>query len=195
MSSPADGNATIVVIMTEPGLVYVKVAEPMPRPDRIEPLLRKTIDHWFGAHPQFVIDRSEAVVENDTMRGIHVWYHVKDLGRSNSDQPPEEPDSILIVIHRAVRQRWPAEYIEAVVDEALQIFSASEDYSGTLCVISPRRIAVVLDGRACIGLVIPVEVIEQVIEGSRKKRLQTWLAEPWGRLYQMHIAGSAFERD
>ena len=118
MSSPADGNATIVVIMTEPGIVYVKVTGQCPA-DRIEPLLRKTIDHWFGTHPQFVIDRSEAVVENDTMRGIHVWYHIKDLDRRpNSDQPPEEPYSIPVLIHGEVARRLPMEYIEAVVDEA-----------------------------------------------------------------------------
>jgi hypothetical protein len=30
MSAPADGNSTTVVIEREPGLVYVKIADPKP---------------------------------------------------------------------------------------------------------------------------------------------------------------------
>ena len=76
MSASADGNVTTVVIERRPGLVYVKLAEPMLRPERVEPLLRQTIKDWFGAHPRFVIDRSEPVVDNGVLRGIHVSYHV-----------------------------------------------------------------------------------------------------------------------
>ena len=37
MSAPDDGDATTVVIVREPGLVYVKIADPKPVRDRIEP--------------------------------------------------------------------------------------------------------------------------------------------------------------
>jgi hypothetical protein len=141
-----------------------------------------------------VIDRSEAVVENDTMRGIHVWYHIKALDRRpNSDQPPREPYSIPILIHGEVARRLPAEYIEAVVDEALDIFSELEDYRGVLFAISPRRIAVIVDGQSFRVIVIPVELVEEAAEGSTKRQLETWLAAPRSRFYLMHIARSRFE--
>jgi hypothetical protein len=75
MFAPTDGIVNTVVIMRRPGLVYVTIADPMRRPNRVEPLLREAIDDWFGGHPRFVIDRSEAVVENGMLRGIHVLYH------------------------------------------------------------------------------------------------------------------------
>jgi hypothetical protein len=195
MSAPADGNATTVVIVREPGLVYVKIADPKPGRDRIELLLRKTIDHWFGARPQFAIDRSEAVFNNDVMQGIHVWYHaIDDQGQATNPHGPEQPTSMTIEIHGAVAQQFPKEYVEAVIGEAMQISRDSEDRPDTLVVVNPRRIAVILDKRARRGTVIPVEFIDQVIEGSMKTRLQAWLAAPQSRFYLMHIAGSWFAR-
>ena len=53
--------------------------------------------------------------------------------------------------------------------------------------------AAVLDRQALRGLVIPVEFVEQVIDGSMKSKLQAWLAAPQSRFYLMHVAGSFFE--
>ena len=64
MPSPDERNATTVVIEMKPGWIYVKVGEPKPEPDRIELLLRLTIEHWSHAHPQFVIDKTERVTEH-----------------------------------------------------------------------------------------------------------------------------------
>ena len=50
MPSPEERNATTVVMEMEPGWIYVKIAEPKPEPDRIEMLLRLTIQQWFNAH-------------------------------------------------------------------------------------------------------------------------------------------------
>ena len=80
-----------------------------------------------------------------------------------------------------------------MVDEAMEIFSELEDYWGILFAISPRRIAVIVDGQSCRVIVIPVELVEEIIEGSRKRKLQTWLAAPRSRFYLMHIAASRFE--
>ena len=57
-----DQGATVVVIELGEGQVYVKVAEPKPEPQRVEVLLRRTIDAWFDARPWFVIDRTQPVV-------------------------------------------------------------------------------------------------------------------------------------
>jgi hypothetical protein len=89
---------------------------------------------------------------------------------------------------------FPKEYVEAVIGEAMQISRDSEDRPDTLVVVNPRRIAVILDKRARRGTVIPVEFIDQVIEGSMKTRLRAWLAAPQSRFYLMHIAGSWFAR-
>jgi hypothetical protein len=72
MSSPEHRSATTVVIELEPGWIYVKVVEPKPEPERIELLLRRTIDAWFSAHPQYVIDKTQAVREHGILQGIHV---------------------------------------------------------------------------------------------------------------------------
>ena len=78
MSSPDERNATTVVIEMAPGWIYVKIVEPKPEPDRIELLLGLTIEQWFNAHPQFVIDKTQAVTEHGILQGINVWYHVDD---------------------------------------------------------------------------------------------------------------------
>jgi hypothetical protein len=193
MSTAADDNATTVVILREPGLVYVKIADPKPGRERIEPLLRKTIDIWFNARPQLAIDRSEAVVEDDEMQGIHVWYHVIDHPRELTNaHPPEQSTSMTIEVHGAVAEHFPKEYVEAVIGDAVQISLAYKDRPDTLVVVNPRRIAAILDRTAHRGAVVPVDLIAQVIEGSMKTRLQTWLAVPASRFYVMHIAGSFF---
>ena len=40
--------------------------------------------------------------------------------------------------------------------------------------INPRRIAVILDKQANRGAVLPVQLIEQVMDGSMRTGLQTW---------------------
>jgi hypothetical protein len=78
MSSPDEGIATTVVIETAPGWIYVKIAEPKPEPDRIERLLGLTVQQWFNAHPEFVIDKKLAVTEHGILQGFKVWYHLED---------------------------------------------------------------------------------------------------------------------
>ena len=140
MSAPADDNVNTLVITRGPGLVYIKILDPMPRHDRIEPLLRQRIDHWFGSHPRFAIDRSEAVVENGSLRGMLVWYHEIDLEvQPTTGQPPAGPTSMTIEIHSTIAQQFPREYIEAVLDQAMQISYQLRDRQDTLVVVNPRR--------------------------------------------------------
>ena len=42
------------------------------------------------------------------------------------------------------------------------------------------------------GTVIPVEMIEQLVEGPMKSKLLTWPESPPASFYVMHIAGSWF---
>jgi len=44
-------------------------------------------------------------------------------------------------------------------------------------------------------VVIPVDLIEQVIDGPMKDRLQAYLASPTQMYYVMHFAGSWFLPD
>ena len=97
MPSPEDRNSTTVVIELEPGWIYVKIAEPKPELDLIERLLRRTIDHWFNAHPQFVIDKAQAITDHGIMQGIHVWYHVNDRQPEPvSPEPPQQTSRWLL---------------------------------------------------------------------------------------------------
>ena len=169
MPSPEETNATTVVMEMEPGWIYVKIAEPKPEPDRIEMLLRLTIEQWFNAHPQFVIDKAQAITDHGVMQGIHVWYHVND--RQPEPVSPERPQQVIslaVEVHIQVFRQLPMEHIEAVVDEAIEIWRSHQDGHGTMVVISPRRIAVVLDKQANRGAVVPVELIYPAIEDATK---------------------------
>ena len=179
MPSPEDKNATTVVIEMEPGLIYVMIAEPKPEPNRIEPLLRLTIEHWFNAHPQFVIDKAQAITDHGVMQGIHVWYHVND--RQPEPVNPERPQqafSLAVEVHKQVFNQLPREHVEAVVEEALQIWRSHQQGYGTMFVINPRRIAVVLDKQANRGAVVPVEFIYPAIDDATRVRVVTWLEAP-----------------
>jgi hypothetical protein len=105
---------------------------------------------------------------------------------------PEPSTSPTIEIDGVVAQQFPMEYVEAVIGEAMQISFEFKDRQDTLVVVNLRRLAVILETRAHRGTVIPVEFIDQVIEGSMKTRLRAWLAAPASRFYVMHIAGSWF---
>jgi len=194
MSSHAEGNVTTVVIQMEPGLVFVKVADPKPAPDRMEYFLRRTIEDWFAARPTFVIDRDQAVVIDDELLGIHVWYHVAAASDRSATPPTPLPDTFTIEVHAKIATIHSKEYIEAVLADGMQILPAYEHRRDTLVVVNPRRIAVLLDKQALRGAVIPVDLIEQIVTGPMKTRLQTWLAKPASPFYVMHIAGSWFGR-
>ncbi len=193
MPSPEERSATTVVMEMEPGWIYVKIAEPKPGPDRIETLLRLTIEQWFNAHPQFVIDKAEAVTDHGVMQGIHVWYHVND--RQPEPVSPEHPQQVIslsVEVHIQIFRQLPMEHIEAVVDEAIEIWRSQKDGHGTMVVISPRRIAVVLDKPANRGAVVPVELIYPAIVEAAKSSVQSWLEAPPNRFLVVQIAGSWF---
>jgi hypothetical protein len=101
-------------------------------------------------------------------------------------------DTLHVEVHSRVAKDFSKEYIEAVIDDALKILPSYKDRKDTLIVVNPRRVAVILDKQARRGAVIPVDFIEQVVEGPMKERLQTWLASPATPYYVMHIAGSWF---
>ncbi len=86
------------------------------------------------------------------------------------------------------------EYIEAVVQDAIGIWRSYQDRQDTLVAINPRRIAVILDKQANRGAVLPVQLIEQVMDGSMRTGLQTWLESPPARFFVTHLSGSWFAR-
>ena len=105
------------------------------------------------------------------------------------------PESTMpIEVYADVAKSFPKEYIEAVITDAMKILPSYQHRQDTFVVINPRRVAVVLDKQARRGAVIPVNLIEQVVEGPMKSKLQSWLAAPASPFYLMHIAGSWFSK-
>ncbi len=97
-----------------------------------------------------------------------------------------------IDVHVLISKSFSKEYIEAVLEDAVQILPAYKHRRDTLVVINPRRIAIILDKQAMKGAAIPVDFIEQVIQGPMKSKLQAWLTNPATPYYVMHISGSWF---
>jgi hypothetical protein len=193
MSSNPSGDVTTVAIEMEPGWVYFKMADPKPSPDRISFFLDRTVEDWFAKRPTFIIDRATGITEQGEIVGIHVWY------RQRSDSPDElhsgagvATDTLPFEVHGLIAQSFSKEYVEAVVEDVMKILPAHKHREDTLVAINPRRVAVILDKKAHKGAVIPVEFIEQVIQGPMKSKLHTWLATPATPYYVMHIAGSWF---
>lgn len=182
------GSVTTVAIEMEPGWMFFKVADPKPKPNRIEFFLRRAIEVWFAERSTLVIKRATAITNQGEMLGIHVWYDQADT------EPPKksEPVEFGIDVHGQVAAIHSREYIEAVVTDALKILPGYENRKDTLVVVSPRKLAVLLDKQVNRGAVIPIAFIEQVVEGGTKQRLQEWLTSPATPFYVMHIAGSWF---
>jgi hypothetical protein len=194
MPAPDEKNATVVVIEKAPGWIYVKIADPRPEPERIELLLGLTIQHWFNAHPQFVIDKKLDLTENGALEGINVWYHAEDRQPEPANPEPARQalDRAKRHDHDPVRERFPAEYIEAVVQEAMQFSASQQNDRGTMVVIMPRGIAVIIDQEVKRGAVVLVDVIYPRIDVAARATLQTWLARPTTRLHVLHVPGSWF---
>src|SRR4051812_14974213 len=95
-------------------------------------------------------------------------------------------------VHGLIAGSFSREYVEAVVTDALKILPSYKDRRDSLVVVNARRVAVILDKQAQRGLVIPVDLTEQVVSGPMKDRLQAYLASPTQAYYVMHIAGSWF---
>ena len=97
-----------------------------------------------------------------------------------------------IEVHSQILQQLPKEHIEAVVDDVMQIWRSFQDRHDTLIAINPRRIAVILDKQANRGAVLPVQLIEHVIDASTRTELMTWLETLPSRFFVRHRPGSWF---
>ena len=53
-------------------------------------------------------------------------------------------------------------------------------------------LAVLLDKQAHGRAVLPLDLVEQVIDGAMKAKLEKWLSDPPSPFYVMHVAGSWF---
>ncbi|HKI16506.1 MAG TPA: hypothetical protein VKA15_01430 [Isosphaeraceae bacterium] len=188
-------SATVVVIELGAGHIYVKIVEPKPEPQRVELLLRKTIEAWFDARPQFVIDREQPVVEAGETLGIQVWYHAgKSREASVNPAPANRPSPLTIEVSESVLQKLPKEYIEAVVDEAIQVWHSQPDRQVSLAVVNARQIVVIVDGQASRGAVLPVEGVLDALDDEQRGRVRTWLGSLPTRLHVIEITGSWFAR-
>jgi hypothetical protein len=190
-------SATVVVIELGPGHVYVKIVEPKPEPQRVEMLLRRTIDAWLAAHPRFVIDRVQHVVEAGELLGIQVWYSHHEAEHRPlppSPAPADSPSPLTIEVSEPVLRQLPKEHLEAVVAEALQVWHSRPDRRDTLAVVNARRIVVILDGRANRGAVLPVEGVLDTLDEGARQPLLNWLGSPQTRLFVIPIPGSWFVR-
>ncbi len=127
------------------------------------------------------------------MLGISVWYHLDDRQAVPvNPEPAKQVPSPAIEVYDEVRQRFPMEHIEAVIDEATQLWGSDQDGYGTMVVITPRRIAVVLDKQANRGAVVPVDSVYPKMEDAARARVHTWLDAPSTRLHVTQIRGSWF---
>ena len=191
--SPDDRAATTLVIEMKPGWIYFKIAEPKPEPDMIEWFLRLTIRQWLHQHPQFVIDKTEAVTERGILQGINVWYRLNEQQMGPvSPEPPQQPSSLAFAVDHQVFQQLPREHIEALINEALEVCRPQQDWQGSLVVINPGRIAVVLDKQAKRGAVLPVEMVYPGLEDATVSRVRTWLEAPPNRRHVVLFNGSWF---
>jgi hypothetical protein len=98
-------------------------------------------------------------------------------------------------VNDQIARSFSREYVEAVVTDALKILPAYKDRRDSLVVLNARRVAVILDKQARRGSVIPGDLIEKVVSGPAKERLQAYLASPTQAYYVLHIAGSWFLPD
>jgi hypothetical protein len=95
-------------------------------------------------------------------------------------------------VHSQVFQQVPKEHIEAIIDEALQICGSQKKWRGTLVVINPGRIAVILDKHVNRGAVLPLDLVYPALEDPTRRRVQAWLEAPPTRRHVVLIDGSWF---
>jgi len=75
------------------------------------------------------------------------------------------PESTLpIEVHADVGKPFATEYIEAVITDAIKILPSYQHRKDALVIVTPRRVAVILDKQARRVAVIPVELIEQLVD-------------------------------
>ena len=181
-------NVTTVTIEMVAGWVFFKVADPKPEPSRSEFLLRMTIDGWVTVPPTFAIKKAMAKTDHGGLLGIDVWYDVTE--NRLETVKASGPVGFGYDTHHQIAAMHSREYIEAVVTDALTILSNFEGCNDSLLVVNPRKVAVILDGEAKRGAVIPTELIEQVVEGEMIQQFQAWLAMPTTPFYVTHLAGN-----
>lgn len=102
---------------------------------------------------------------------------------SNVEQSDDMAESTIpIEIHADVSKSFAKEYVESVTTDGMKMLPSNQHRQDTLIVMNRRRVAVVLDKQAHLGAVIPFDLIEQVVEGPKTTKHQTWLAESSIRL-------------
>ena len=117
-------------------------------------------------------------------------------GPSESGPPPFRPQPRFRskFIKAGVADRFPKEYIEAVISEAMLILPAYKDRQDTLVVINPRRLAIILDEPMSRGVAAPGRADRASHRGPEAGQAGAMaLTCPSSRFYVMHIAGSWFE--
>jgi hypothetical protein len=158
----------------------------------LDRLFRITIDNWFNAHPGCVIDRTQAVVEGGSLQGMNVWYHLDHRANPVKPERPQEPVALPFEVNGQVYQQVPKEHIEAVIEEAIQIWRSNQDSHGTLAVINPQRIVVILDRYANRGAVLPLDLVYPALHQSTRSGIDRWLNAPPTRRHLVLIDGSWF---
>lgn len=95
-------------------------------------------------------------------------------------------------LHDEVAKSYPAEYVEAVVEDAMKILPSFADREEMLIVVNQRRLAIVLDKKSPRKAAIPVALVEEELEGVSREKLQAWIANPTTLYYVAHISGFWF---
>ncbi len=193
MPSSEKPPATVVMTGLEPGLVYFQIVEPNLPHDRVELLLIKSIDTWFQANPQYVLDRTQDRFQAGRLRGIHVWYDELATQEPRSTHPSVVvPTTLTFDVSESILNSVTREYLEALVAEATEIASSHPHSVPSLVIVNARKIAVVIDFHANRGDIVPVDRVDPRLHESTRHALATWLASPTTRLSVIKLDQSWF---
>jgi hypothetical protein len=102
------------------------------------------------------------------------------------------PNSLAIQVSNQICQQSPREHVEAVIDEAIQIWRCNQDWEGTLVVVTPQRIAVILEKGVNRGVVVPIDCVYPALGDATRMTIQAWLETPSSRRHVVLIKESWF---
>jgi hypothetical protein len=102
------------------------------------------------------------------------------------------PISLAIKVSNQICLQSSREHVEAVIDEAIQIWRSHQDWEGTLVVLTPERIAVILEKGVNRGVVVPIDSVYPALGDATRRTVQAWLDSPWSRRQVVLIKGNWF---
>jgi len=91
-------------------------------------------------------------------------------------------------VHQGISDLHSKEYLEAVVADAIRVVYDRDGLQGSLAVFNRRGVAAAFTKKANRCIVVPATLIERIIPGPMKNRLQAWLDAPDTRFHVVQLA-------